>query len=133
MEQEWLIIVMLINSAVLLLFGIVLYRLRRSHLKQLQQNSTIQNDLGSLCNAAVTVGEKVSRIEHQLHQLDERQEVLDQRQDQISMSGGERQSFDQAIKLAKKGAAVGELVDLCGLSKGEAELLAMMQRMENQP
>lgn len=132
MGEAWPVIVILINSAVLVLFGFVLYRLRRSQVKQLQLYSAIQKDLGSLCNAAVTVGEKVSRIEHQLQQVDERQEMLDQRQDQISMGGGESQSFDQAIKLARKGAAVSELVELCGLSKGEAELLSMMQRLEKE-
>ena len=133
LEQDWLVFIVLINSALVVLFGVVLYRLSRTNKEQRKIFSIVQNDLRSLCNSAVTVGKRVTRIERQLHQLDERQEVLNQRQDQISYSGDGNHSFDQAVIMANKGATVDELVEVCGLSQGEAELLAMMQRLEKQP
>jgi len=35
-------------------------------------------------------------------------------------------SLRQAIELARKGATVDELIDICGLARGEAELLSTM-------
>lgn len=36
----------------------------------------------------------------------------------------------QAIELARKGATVDELVDICGLSKGEAELMTTIHKVQ---
>ena len=37
-------------------------------------------------------------------------------------------SLRQAIELARKGATVDELIEVCGLSRGEAELLTTMHK-----
>ncbi len=40
-------------------------------------------------------------------------------------------SVRQAIELARKGATVDELVDLCGLSRGEAELMSTIHNVSS--
>jgi TolA-binding protein len=95
-----------------------------------QALQTLQRDLRALCNAAVNVGERLNRAERRLQQLTERQEELGVRQEQMGRGEGADQSYQQAIKLAHKGAGVDELIDVCGLTRGEAELIAMMHRLD---
>ena len=106
---------------------------RRTRQRQADWNAavqTLQRDLRALCNAAVNVGERLNRAERRLHQLTERQEELGMRQEQMGRGEGGDQSYQQAIKLAHKGAGVDELIDVCGLTRGEAGLIAMMHRLD---
>jgi hypothetical protein len=43
-------------------------------------------------------------------------------------------AYEMASKLARKGASIEELMDTCGLSRGEVDLITMLNRMgqENQ-
>lgn len=90
---------------------------------------SLQNDLRALCNAAVGMGDRVNQMERRLRQVAERQEALGLRQDQLNQEDPEARSYTQAIKMAHKGAAVDDLIEVCGLSRGEAELVAMMHRL----
>lgn len=96
---------------------------------QNQALDVLQKDLRALCNAAVQVGGRVHRLEQSLKQLQQRQQELGLRQDKLVHPEPEARSFEQAIKLAQKGASVEELMDICDLSRGEAELMSMMHRL----
>lgn len=87
----------------------------RDRLQQAEQ------ELGALCSASVGAGSHVVRLEQQVQRMVDRQDMLELR------TGGER-PYRQASQLVNKGADIGELVDRCGLTRGEAELLVMMQR-----
>ena len=91
------------------------HAIARERIQQLEQ------ELGALCNASVGAGEHVLRLEHQMQRILERQNDLEMR------AVGER-PYNQASQLVNKGANIDELVDTCGLTRGEAELLVMMQR-----
>lgn len=99
-------------------------------LRRLQEEqarvTALQNDLRALCNSAVNVGARINAVEQRLRQLSLRQDQLGMQQ----QGAGEARSFDQAAKMVRKGASIDEVVDVCGLSRGEAELVAMMQRLE---
>jgi len=81
----------------------------------------LEQELGALCNASVGAGEHVLRLEQQMQRIIERQNGLEMR------PPGDR-PYNQASQLVNKGADIDELVDTCGLTRGEAELLVMMQR-----
>ncbi|VAW78102.1 hypothetical protein MNBD_GAMMA14-155 [hydrothermal vent metagenome] len=81
----------------------------------------LEQELAALCNASVGAGEHVLRLEHQMQRINERQNGLEMR------AVGDR-PYNQASQLVNKGADIEELVDTCGLTLGEAELLVMMQR-----
>ncbi|MBD3669941.1 MAG: DUF2802 domain-containing protein [Gammaproteobacteria bacterium] len=98
-----------------------LQRLRRRHDEQVQ---ALQSDMRALVSAAIGVGERVHRIEKSLREVSHRQE---QQLDQTDPGG---QTYQQAIKMAQKGAAAEELIEICGLTRGEADLIAMLHRME---
>jgi len=81
----------------------------------------VEQELSALCSASVGAGDHVVKLEHQVHRIIERQDMLELR------AGSER-PYSQASQLVNKGADIDELVDTCGLTRGEAELLVMMQR-----
>ncbi len=81
----------------------------------------LDQELAALCSASVGAGEHVLRLEQQMQRIIERQNGLEMR------SAGDR-PYSQASQLVNRGANIDELVDTCGLTRGEAELLVMMQR-----
>lgn len=90
----------------------------------------MQNDVRSLCNAAVQVGERVNRMEKGMNGLQQRQKELGLLQDKIASNEPHEISFEQAIKLARKGSSVDEIMEICDISRGEAELISMMHRLD---
>ena len=81
----------------------------------------IEQELGALCSASVGAGDHLVRLEQQVRRINERQSALEMR------SVGER-PYAQASELVHKGADIEELMEACGLTRGEAELLVMMHR-----
>lgn len=104
-------------------------RLQQLMQEQRQSVEHVQKDLRALCNSAVQVGGRVNRLEQAVKELQQRQQELGLRQDKLVYPEPETRSFDQAIKLAKKGATVEELMEIYDLSRGEAELMSMMHRL----
>lgn len=82
---------------------------------------SLEQELGALCSASVGAGEHVVKLEQQVQRITERQ-------DQLELRSTSARPYDQASQLVNKGANIEELMDSCGLTRGEAELLVMMQR-----
>ncbi len=81
----------------------------------------IEQELGALCSASVGAGDHLLRLEQQVRRINERQSVLE-------MRAVSERPYAQASELVHKGADIQELMEACGLSRGEAELLVLMQR-----
>lgn len=91
-------------------------------LRQSQQRvQQIEQELGALCKASMGAGDHVVRLENQVQRIMERQNCLE-------MRAGSERPYTHASELVHKGADIEELVDSCGLTRGEAELLVMMRR-----
>ncbi len=122
-------IVALIAIAVsLLALGVAAYLYlqgRRWMLEAEANQRVLQADMRALATSAVGVGERVRELEQRLRQLADRQE-------QQALSEPASQSYQQARKLAQRGADTEELVEIYGLTQGEAELIAMLNRMERE-
>ncbi len=112
-----------ISLLLVAVFGMLLLSTRRTLRRQALLLKSVKNDLRALCSSAVGVGERVGRLEGRLRQLSERQDQLDLREPSA-------QPYQQAIKLVHNGADVDEIVEACGLSRGEAELVMMMHRLD---
>ena len=82
---------------------------------------SLEQELGALCSASVGAGEHVVKLEQQVQRITERQ-------DQLELRGTGDRPYAQASQLVNKGADIDDLVDSCGLTRGEAELLVMMRR-----
>ncbi|OOZ42146.1 hypothetical protein BOW53_00785 [Solemya pervernicosa gill symbiont] len=83
-----------------------------------------RDDVSALCSGAVGVGNRLNKLEQRLRSQNERQDQLDLR------TSGER-PYLQAGKLVHSGASIDELINTCGLTRGEAELIFMMNSAES--
>lgn len=135
-DQSLAIVALVLAVLMALLLSIVLRfasRTRKALQQQVQSQAMLQADLRALCNAAVQVGERVNRMERGLKALQQRQQELGVRQEQLALGDSPEPGFEQAIRLARKGSSVEELMEICNLSRGEAELISMMHRLDPSP
>jgi predicted Holliday junction resolvase-like endonuclease len=104
-----------------------------AELQQLKQYTSLQqkqlkelsHELQVMTSAAYGVGKRINQLSEQIRELDDRQEEFD-----LKEQGSK--SIQQAIALVQKGATIEELMDSCDMSRGEAELLVMVHKPENQ-
>ena len=108
----------------LALVGVIYFHFRRLYNIQDNQLSNARDDLGALCNGAVGMGERLSR-------LDSRVGTLVKRQEHLEMQEAPERSFKHAIKMVRKGADVDELIADCGLARGEAELVVLSKQLDH--
>lgn len=111
------------------LLGIVLlatsYRFFRLSRSQANQISALQQQLSALCSAAVGSDERIVRFEQTLMKIREQQNSMDLGQPQ-------QQSYEHAIRLARKGVDINQLIDNCNLSEEEALLITRLHGMQRQ-
>ena len=94
-------------------------RLRTQLYSREDQSTRQRDDFAALCKASVGAGDHLVKLEQQVRRLIERQ-------DQIEMRTAGDRPYTQAIQMVQRGADVSELVSSCGLTRGEAELIAML-------
>jgi hypothetical protein len=128
MITEIIILTMALALLGVLIHSVALWRVKRNHkemadiLQDAQRRiEQMEQELGALCSAAVGAGEHVVKLEQKVKRIIERQNLLELR------ASGDR-PYSQASQLVHRGADIKELVDTCGLTRGEAELLVMMHR-----
>ncbi len=94
--------------------------LSRQNKTQQSLNRQLQEDNRALAKSAVGMGQKV---------LDTERKLSDVLKKQISLlnSQPEHPSYDQASKLIAMGATENDLVNSCGFSHAEAELLLSLK------
>ena len=117
MNDTWLLIAIILTAGS---FG-ALEVARNARFKKLQREQQdgmrrLLNDVQAICTGAINMGNQIDALEKKLRRLTERQDQLDSREPM-------EQVYAHAIRLAQRGADVNELVESCGLARGEAELL----------
>lgn len=120
--SPWLLLI--VSGAILVLSLYIITRLQRQIRMQSRAIASLRNDLRAITAAAVGVGERVVKIERNQRQLSDRQELLD------SHDSGSTAPYEQAIRMVQHGAAPEQLVQACGLSQNEAELISLMHRLD---
>ncbi|MBI5462837.1 MAG: DUF2802 domain-containing protein [Gammaproteobacteria bacterium] len=98
---------------------VVIRRLRAQLRSREDQTLRQRDDFAAMCKASVGAGDHLVRLEQQVRRLTERQ-------DQIEMRSSGDRPYTQAIQMVQHGADVTELIANCGLTRGEAELIAML-------
>ncbi len=102
------------------IYQLVVIRRLRTLLRSREDQSLRQrDDFAAMCKASVGAGDHLVRLEQQLRRLTERQ-------DQIEMRTASDRPYTQAIQMVQHGADVDELIAKCGMTRGEAELIAML-------
>lgn len=119
-DFEWIAAVLIslacIQFAVLAVLG---YRYRRlqARMKQLQrQQQRQQHDIAGLCEAAVRMDRRVQKLALDL-------EGVWQRIEEWTEGQRSESSYQMVIERIRQGAEVEEIVNECGLTREEANLL----------
>lgn len=97
-----------------------------------REQEAFRRDLRTLVTTAVNVGERLSRCEHRVALINQNQKEIHERQGEQKIAmPAEDLAFEQALKLAQKGSSVEELMDICQITRGEADIIAMMHRQDS--
>lgn len=115
-------VLLLVLAGSLGLHALQAYKIRRSQQQLVNMSGQLQrleNDLRAMFSASTGVDKRLAKIEKKV-------KIQHERQDRIELHEPNLQSYGQAAKLVRKGANADELVDTCGLSRGEAELIMFL-------
>jgi len=96
-----------------------LTRLRRKLAVQTDLIEAIKNDVRALFSGSVGEDNRIYKLEQRTRRMKERQE-------QLENSNYADRPYEQAIRMVQKGTNVEDLMSVCHLSKGEADLIIMM-------
>lgn len=109
---------------------LLLRQLQRRVLDQEAALTTLETNLMNLhgalsavCSGELQADQRQTDLERKLRQLSEQHE-------QLLMRDPDEGPYRHAMRLADHGAGRDELMEVCGLSKGEADLLLSMNRPE---
>lgn len=128
MQLLWAVVaaVVLVNTV---MTGYCLSRLRalgamQKAEKDLEKAQTmLRADIKALFDSAKGLGSKLSQVERQLRAVEERQ-------DQLSLKEPSEQAYSHSVRLIKSGLPVEQVIEQSGLSRGEVELLLLLNRIE---
>ncbi len=116
--------VALVTGLVALIFAYIKNtRLQLQLSEQQNRLHVLQTDVSAMCAGAVNLGEHLAHLEQRAH-------LLTQRQDKLEMKDPATQNYRQASRMMNKGAELEEVIEDCGLARGEAELVALAQRIK---
>ena len=115
---------LLVCLALAITQGAFLVRMRRELNVQDKLLKDLRNDVAAMLLCARGIGERIQK--HQKHLGN-----IARRQAELEFRGPDESQFRHAKILIQKGATIEELVKTCGISKGEAELLAHMRKLQS--
>ena len=95
--------------------------LKKQYAKQLKVNRHLLDDNRALSQSAVGMGQKVLETERRINQVLKKQFA-------ILNAQPDHPSYDQATRLIAMGASEDDLVNSCGFSHAEAELLLSLNK-----
>lgn len=95
--------------------------LKKQYAKQLKVNRRLLDDNRALSQSAVGMGQKVLETERRINQVLKKQFA-------ILNAQPDHPSYDQATRLIAMGASEDDLVNSCGFSHAEAELLLSLNK-----
>lgn len=98
-------------------------RIERVH-RQLRENSeNLVRELNATASGSAGVGNRVITCERQLHEL---RSLFDEMRQNDPL----RVSYDEASRLVDLGADIDDLMNTCGISRPEAELVSALRRRQ---
>lgn len=134
MSEQPVLLVLALTALLLALIALVIVGQSRAALKREQQArsdalESVRDELRALASSAVGVGRKLSLLEKQLHALRSAPAPVPV----VSAPEPEapprsEKPYQMAARLMQRGADVDELMSVCELTRGEAELLASLYR-----
>lgn len=97
------------------------YRLRQLRQQLRERTETLGRELHATTSGSIGVGNRLVACERQLHEL--------RRQfDEMRQNDPLRVSYDEASRLVDLGADIDDLMNTCGISRPEAELVSALKK-----
>lgn len=125
--QSIAIVALLVGNVMLIGLGFMAARFFfGTHGAAQEDLSDLHQEVKSITFSLAAVSERLAKLEMQIGPL---RESID-RQNSLNRDSDQK-SFKIATKLALQGANVDEIVELCGLARGEAELIRMLHANSN--
>lgn len=124
--MSWIVLpsVMALALAALIVAGLSLRKLSHTiaRLRELEQaQAKLAEHFQGLTAGAVGQGRHLAQLEQHMGRLRERL-------DQLASTDGNGSAFNTAIRLARKGVPAREIMETCGLSEMEADLVILLHR-----
>ena len=111
-------------ALVALVIALTCYRLFKLNRVQADKIAGLQNQLSALCAGAVGTDDRIHKFEKTLAGLQEKHNTLS------LGTTSSPQSYEHAIRLARKGVGIEQLIDNCNLSDEEAHLISRLHGNE---
>ena len=109
---------------VLVMFLYAMLAIRQRHTKN--RISSLEADVKNLSKDLHAFFSGSVGIDKRLGRLEKKAKSQSQRQDKIELKDTNVQAYGQATRLVRNGAGMNELMNTCGLSRGEAELIVFL-------
>ena len=121
---------LVVSDVLLVLLGVLAYRLYHREPTAAREIAyqEVHQDLKAHALSIRALDERLTRSETQLERL----LAQGERQPLSSHKEVDHKTFEVATKLALQGAGVEEIVNLCGLTRGEAELIHRLHGISSQ-
>lgn len=119
-----LVVVISVMSAVFLVLGLAALHLLKLYKLQSARIHALQSQLAALCEGASGTDERILRFEQTLAKIRDHQHAID-------LASNSQPAYDHAIRLARKGAGIEQLIDNCNLSDEEAHLINRLHGRES--
>jgi len=116
----------LIVFLLVLLLAVRAYRLNKICQDALSKCSMLQNHIAAICSTSVNIGKNFDKMDKKIDALADRQEKYELKEPQ-----GKARTYGQAKVLLDKGVELDDIVENCGMSYGEVELIAMVNKLED--
>lgn len=91
----------------------------QQYLEQQQASEFVMDNITAINAGSIGMGGRFLKLEKNLQQMTSKIEELES---QIRSQS----PYDQAIRMVRKGSSADEVMELCGISLNEAQLLVMM-------
>ena len=111
-----LFMVITVMSAVFLVVGLGIMHLLKLYKIQSARIHGLQTQLAALVEGAAGTDDRILRFEQTLSKIRDHQHAID-------LNANSQPAYDHAIRLARKGAGINQLIDNCNLSDEEAHLI----------
>lgn len=108
-----------VGSNMLVVGAALLARIQSTYRLLSRIRTEQQQELSELRRVCDYVKEHMPPLERRLKQVSDRQ-------DQLEMNGPDGRPFHNAIRMVRHGAGADRIIENCGLSPGEAELVVRM-------
>lgn len=111
------------------IFALAFTRWRRS---DEQESKALRSQLERAFHEMRSLHETVTIMNARVEAMSERAET-DSRRPQMPVATAQARGYDLALRMAKNGSAVEDLVANCGITRHEAELLTRLHAAKSQP